>query len=1436
MLLDVTRLVILPQPYQEAFMDGFETVVVLLCAIACGFAAARSSPVGRGLWIMPTVFFVLIASADLHDFLQDISFSVGPLSSAINFLGWCAYIPLALLIFYPMEKDGRPDWSWLPFLDFLLVTGAVSLATFQLIYLPRSLSGQPWTVVGFPELLRNVLLSIGLLLRAGVDPSFQARTFYGRVGGVFAGVAFLRCLFADYLDPVFAFARPALWLVLGLLAVYWESKPGDQTEPGGRRAALSLFLSLSAATTLVLVVVLALTAPAPYQGLMYVGLGVSVVLFILRSALVEHTRHDAETKLRSSERDYRVLFESAVVPILILEPESERILQANAAACELYGAAPGGLVGDSLKDFSRNVPRGEEHVAELLRTGACHRFESVHRTRDGKEIEVLVSSSVIQYRGQKAILSFIRDFTERKRAEEARQESEARFRTLIEEAPVAIGISRNGVIIYVNKRYLEIFGYPTGEELIGRPIAGQWAPPCRDEIEELVRKHSLGLPLPTKYEGMGQRRDGSQFPVHSETTHVGLPDGPATIAFITDITERKQAEERFYKAFTASPEPITISTLSDGTYVDVNESFLRASGFVREDLIGHRAEDVHFWVEPQARPRLLDLLSQGPVRDFELAFRQKSGEVRMGLLSAEVIELGGQRCLLALTKDVTERKRAQEALQRSEQRYQDFIKHSKDGVWRIELEKPIPLGVSADEAIQCLLQYAYFAECNDAMAQIAGLGHAEDLIGKHLGDLISPADQERLESFRAAAQQGWQSRTIQLEVTHPAGRRKVLERTEVPIVEDGKVIRIWGMTRDITEFKQARETIKQSEDRFRKAFMTGADAFYIATLDDGRIIDANDRFQDVFGYSRDEAIGKTSLQLGLYADPDDRRKMVSEIKSKGYVRNLELEARRKGGDPITVLASVNLLQGSKEQLILGVFRDVTEHRHAEEALIRLRQAVDASGEVIFMTDREGIITFVNTGFTRLYGYTEDEVLGKVTPRILKSGITPPENYSRFWRAILEKRVARGQVLNRRKDGRLVTVESSVNPVLDKSGNIEGFLAIQRDITERKQLEEQFRQAQKMEAVGRLAGGVAHDFNNLLTIINGYAQLILERTPPEDASRAQLREILNAGERATGLTRQLLAFSRKQVLEPKVVDLNVVVEGMQKMLRRLIGEDIELHTVAGNQLGLVKADPTQIEQVILNLAVNGRDAMPHGGKLTIETANAELDEDYARTQSDVAPGHYVVLGINDTGMGMDGQTMAHIFEPFFTTKERGKGTGLGLSTVYGIVKQTGGHISVQSEPGRGTKFKVYLPEIERLSEGSAPEEDLARPRGGSETILLVEDEVAVRALAVRVLKGYGYKVLESTSPEHAVELSERQEEPIDLLMTDVVMPGMSGRDIAEHLGFTRPQMKVLYVSGYTDDIIAHHGVLEARTAFLQKPFSPEALARKVRAVLDTPPLS
>jgi hypothetical protein len=475
---------------------------------------------------------------------------------------------------------------------------------------------------------------------------------------------------------------------------------------------------------------------------------------------------------------------------------------------------------------------------------------------------------------------------------------------------------------------------------------------------------------------------------------------------------------------------------------------------------------------------------------------------------------------------------------------------------------------------------------------------------------------------------------------------------------------------------------------------------------------------------------------------------------------------------------------------------------------------------------------VNDAAVRHYGYSQDEFLAMSLP-----DIRPPGEVPRLMAGIKTLETGGGPkgglFQHRKKDGTLIDVEITVQKFV-LAGRPCG-LAVALDVTARNRMESQLRQSQKMEAIGNLAGGIAHDFNNLLSVILSYGEMLATDLKPGDPMRDDLDEIVGAGTRAAALTRQLLAFSRQQILQPRVLDLNVAIDGTAKMLKRLVGADVELTVANGPALGMVMADPGQLEQVLVNLVVNARDAMPKGGKLTIETANVELDSKYAATHVDVASGSYVMLAVTDTGSGMDSATRQRIFEPFFTTKEKGKGTGLGLSTVFGIVQQSGGSVLAYSEPGEGTTMKVYLPRTDVASAAAvhalAPD---VRGRRGSETILLVEDEEAVRALARTILERAGYTVLEAQNGGEALLMCEQHKATIHVLLTDVVMPRMSGRQLAERLASVRPDMKVLYMSGYTDDSVVRHGVLDSGVAFLQKPITPEALTRKVREVLEGRP--
>lgn len=509
-----------------------------------------------------------------------------------------------------------------------------------------------------------------------------------------------------------------------------------------------------------------------------------------------------------------------------------------------------------------------------------------------------------------------------------------------------------------------------------------------------------------------------------------------------------------------------------------------------------------------------------------------------------------------------------------------------------------------------------------------------------------------------------------------------------------------------------------------------------------------------------------------------------------------------------------------------------EGQHAaEQSLRKLSLAIEQSPDMVVVTNENGIIEYVNPAFEMLSGYTRDEVRGN-TPRILKSGEQGPEVYQELWRTILGGNVFRGILVNRKKNGELYQVEQSICPVRDPRGKITHFIATGRDLTERVRLEAQLTQAQKMNAIGRLAGGVAHDFNNLLTIITSYSEMALDEIAPGTALAGKIQEVLLAARRAAELTRQLLAFSRKQPRALRVADLNEVIAGIAKTLPRLIGEDIEFSFTPGAGLGRVRVDPVQIEQILMNLASNARDAMPQGGNLRIETSNVLLDDNYvAAKHVDIPVGRYAVISVHDNGQGIAPEHLPHIFEPFYTTKLSGQGTGLGLATVYGIVKQNKGFIWAYSEVGKGTVFRIYLPSVQSSAAPEFAEPKAQAAARGTETILVVEDEPAVRRASTEFLAMQGYSVLQAKDGLEALAVAKRHSSPIHLVVTDVVMPNLSGGELAEQIRHLRPGIKVLFVSGYAGRTVLDHKVVDVDANFLQKPYSLKQLAAKIRKVLE-----
>jgi PAS domain S-box-containing protein len=635
----------------------------------------------------------------------------------------------------------------------------------------------------------------------------------------------------------------------------------------------------------------------------------------------------------------------------------------------------------------------------------------------------------------------------------------------------------------------------------------------------------------------------------------------------------------------------------------------------------------------------------------------------------------------------------------------------------------------------------------------------------------------------------------------------------------------------------------------------------VITIDSlGKITFWNAAAEATFGWSAAEALGRDLAELIIPQDlRGGHRRGLERFLTTGdgsiLNRRVEFPALRKGGDVFPAEIAVVPVRRGRTWTFTAFVRDISERKQTEDALRgseeRYRALIEQSGDGIYRFELEepiptdlpadeqiewfyrgAYLAECNEAAARMHGLPAPrELLGSPPDTLLPR--SDPKNVDMF-RSFIAAGYRLADVESRDPEGgvgRRVFLNNLLGMVAD--GRLVRVWGTLRDITEQRQLEAQLRQAQKMEAVGRLAGGIAHDFNNILTAITGYTQMLLDDLAPRDPRREELQEIRAAADRASSLTRQLLAYSRRQLLQPRVLNLNSVVHAMESLLRRLIGEDIRLRVTAAEPLGAVRADPGQIEQVIVNLAVNARDAMPHGGELIIETADVELDQVYAQDHIPVLPGRYIMLAVSDTGTGMTPEVKAHIFEPFFTTKGVGKGTGLGLATVYGIVKQSDGYIWVYSEVGIGTTFKIYLPRVDQGGAAARPEPQAEGLMEGRETVLLVEDEDAVRAVTRTLLRRLGYTVLDAAGARQALDLATRHAGSIHLLLTDVVLPEFSGPELAREITEAQPSVRVLFVSGYTDDAITQHGVLEPGSPFLQKPFTPTSLARKIRDVLDRP---
>ncbi len=1120
--------------------------------------------------------------------------------------------------------------------------------------------------------------------------------------------------------------------------------------------------------------------------------------------------------------------------IILLTNADGRIIEANERAAASYGYSREDLLQKRLGDL-RQAPQGEPEGQPPAGFEADGRvMETRHRRQDGTSFPVEASTRPIDVDGAKFFQTIVRDITERKVMEEELRQAKQKLEAVIEAAPAGIvALDLKGCVQLCNKAAELIYGW-TAQEVVGCPVPVAVYPEEERASGQPWQRLVFGGVL-SGQETKRVRKDGSLIDVSISSAPLldgnGSPVG--VLIVIVDITDRKktersliESEERFRLVVETAPEAIFVQT--GGCIRYVNPAAVAAFGAESADQLLSRP------VLDRIDPECHALVQQRMRQVREEKRRAPAAEHRFLKLDGSTIDVEatsepfrylGEDGSLVYFRDVTERKRAEEALRESERRLHLAVQVSKTGLWDYDLRSE---------------QVYYSPEWK------AQLGYAAGEIGNTIEEWqnrIHPEDRERAMSVIKSLSATSPEFESDFRLRHKDGSyRWILARGALLFDTQGHPRRVLGSHMDFTERKKMEEELDASRRLVHRILNATPDLLYIYDLAEGRNTFANRHVTEFLGYSFDRAQALGADLMGEILHPEDARAVAEHYRrcrDAADGETLEIEYRMRHADGHWCWVHCRDMVFSRTDgipsKVLGVAQDVTERKHAEDALRKSEAWLERAQRIAELGSWEASIESLAAGSSepirwshelyRIWGVPRESFIP--TLQTILATVHPEDRAA--LRAAIDASLEGGKPF--RLDHRIVRPDGTQRWIrehgefeVDDSG-VRRMIGTAQDVTEYRRLQDQFLQAQRLESIGRLAGGVAHDFNNLLTVILCCGELVLEELPPEGFLANSVIEIRKAAQRAAALTEQLLAFGRRQVVQPKVLDLNLVVQDVQTMIGRLIGEDIDLIVRLGAS-GKVLADPNQINQVLMNLAVNARDAMPHGGKLIIETR----DFTGVDSRPELARGSYVELAVGDTGSGMDEYTRSHLFEPFFTTKEKAKGTGLGLSTVYGIVKQAGGHIWVQSEAGAGTTFHICLPraagQVVTVEVPTAPAVDLS----GEETLLVVEDQAEVRHLAMEVLESYGYKVLGAASGPDALQLCAIYTGPVDMMVTDVVMPGMTGPELAAKLTTLRPSLKVLFMSGYADKLIAREGGPAGEVAYLQKPFSPHSLAAKVRETL------
>jgi two-component system, cell cycle sensor histidine kinase and response regulator CckA len=1171
-------------------------------------------------------------------------------------------------------------------------------------------------------------------------------------------------------------------------------------------------------------------------------------------------RDTAERALRDSEARFRAFMDNS--PVLAFMRDADgRYIYGNAAFERYFALEPGAWSDTADARFwaPETADQCRRDADLVLASRQPKQDVAPVRLADGRErVHFTITFPV----GERSVGTLTLDLTEWRQVQDDLARAEQRFTDLFEQTIDGIVVTdANLRIVAVNDATCRLGGF-TRAELLQLRLDNLVRP--EDLAEQPLQHSELRSRRNLVTVRQVRRKDGSQF--WAELTSQALGNGGVQ-AFVRDVSERyaaerslKESEERFRLLY--QNLPLAHHALAeDGTIVLVNDAWLALTAFTRERVMGQRFESFLSADSVAAfRRALRTAIETGESHGSEVTIEgERTARVTVALdARCGRDEHGGTRVHFAL-HDVTAAHAAQMRIRESEERYRTLFDESPVSLWEEDfsgikrhIDRLRSLGVTdldehfranPDELADCI-EAVRVVDVNRATLALYGAENRSQL----LAGLDRIIGQDGHEVFRqsiislARGERTWRSEGINYKLDGEPIRLALQWAAPPSETEWSRVI---VSAVDVTDRVRVEGALRESEARFERIFRLAPEVMGISRLSDGEYLDVNDAFVRIIGYRRDEALGRTSESLGLWADAGERARVVGLLQERPFIQGLNLRVRTKSGRVINGLASIVPLRMWGEECLLVQVVDTTPLRLAEEAREESQRMLtnlmaNLPGMVYqCCLDPEWTMLVVSEGTRELTGYAPADLVGN---RVVSYGSLIVDEdrdavAAGVREAIEEKRPYRLTYRIRRADGDVRWVWEQGSVGIGKGDGVptlEGFIA---DITDRRRAEleierinEQLRQAQKMEAVGRLAGGIAHDFNNVLTAILGYSDIVLSRLAANDPLRDRVSEIRRAGERAAGLTRQLLTFSRKQVLSPEVLNVDDLIGGLAPMLARLIGANIEFRFEGGCS-ARVKADPTQIEQVFMNLVVNARDAMPRGGVLRIETGETEFTDAEARFWPHIRPGRFVTVSVSDTGIGMDEATRARLFEPFFTTKAVGLGTGLGLSTVYGIVQQSGGFVSVESKPGAGSTFCVWLPAVDEEPSAQPPLQPSPESYDGSETVLVAEDEPSVRGLVRASLERLGYRILEANDGREAFDICMRDGANVDLLLTDIVMPNIDGPGLVERLAGARISLPVIYMSGYADESVLHRDDLQPAIPFLQKPFTSTSLARLVRTVLD-----